>query len=218
MAVAPLQLTARGPVMHAAAPAAALTDAFLARQVVKLPGFIAPPLLEWVQREVASALWLERKHDGMTATELSMQDNTCLGLLHFLVNDPVVLRFVEHVTRRQPLTAFGGRIYNRIPGQHQDDWHDDLHPDRQVGLSVNLSSGVYEGGVFELRLADGGRPLGAMANVGFGDAIVFAIADHLQHRVSPLVGTVAKTAFAGWFGGRRDYNRTLRGDPSLDRT
>lgn len=211
----PLQLTARGPVLGHPSGVPALANLFREQQVIKLPGFIAPPLLSWIHGQVAAASWFERQHEGLAATELSMHDNTCLGLLHFLVNDPVVLRFVEEVVSHQPLTAFNGRVYHRMPGRHRDDWHDDLHPDRQVGLSVNLSAGVHEGGVFELRLADGERPLGAMANVGFGDAILFAIADHLQHRVSPLGGTVAKTAFAGWFGGTRDYNRTLRSDPTL---
>lgn len=210
-----LQLTARGPLLAHPARIPELADRFHDQQVIKLPGFITPPLLAWLHRQVASASWFERKHGDLMATELSMRDNTCLGLLHFLVNDPVVLRFVEQVTARAPLTAFGGRIYSRLPGRHRDDWHDDIHPDRQVGMSVNLSSGVYEGGVFELRLAEGERPLAAMANVGFGDAILFAIADHLQHRVSPLGGTVAKTAFAGWFGATRDYNGALRADPSL---
>lgn len=211
-----LQLTARGPVLAHPNRISGLADGFRERQVVKLPGFIAPPLLAWLHRQVASASWVERKHGDLMATELSMQDNTCLGLLHFLVNDPVVLRFVEQVTARAPLTAFGGRVYSRLPGRHQDDWHDDIHADRLVGMSVNLSSAVYEGGVFELRLADGDqRPLASMANVGFGDAILFAIDDELQHRVSPLRGTVAKTAFAGWFGATRDYNRALLADPSL---
>lgn len=216
MDVPPLQLSARGAAVAPPARVARLADQFRTDQVIKLPGFISPPLLAWIQREIATAAWFERTHTGMTSTEQSMRDNTCLGLLHFLVNDPATLAFVELVSGQRPLTAFAGRVYRRYPGVHEDQWHDDCHPHRRVGLSVNLSGGVYEGGRFELRLADSEPLLGSMVNVGFGDAILFAIGEHLQHRVSPLEGTLAKTAFAGWFGGNRDYNATLRRDPALE--
>jgi hypothetical protein len=217
MAVPPLQLSARGAVVAPAEQIAELAEQFRAQQVIQLPGFLSPPLLAWVQRELDTAEWFERTHKGMTSTEQSMRDNACLGLLHFLVNDPATLSLVEMVSGQRPLTSFVGRVYRRHPGVHEDQWHDDCHPHRRVGLSVNLSRGVYEGGVFELRRAESEQSLGSMMNVGFGDAILFAIGEHLQHRVSPLAGTVAKTAFAGWFGGHRDYNATLRDDPALER-
>jgi hypothetical protein len=218
MAVPPLRLSARGAVVAPAERIAELAEQFRAQQVIKLPGFIAPPLLAWIHREMETAEWFERTHTGLTSTEQSMRDNTCLGLLHFLVNDPATLGLVETISGQQPLTAFVGRVYRRYPGVHEDQWHDDCHPHRRVGLSVNLSRGVYDGGVFELRLAESEQFLGSMTNVGFGDAILFAIGEHLQHRVSPLEGTVAKTAFAGWFGGQRDYNAILRRDPTLEQS
>ena len=63
--------------------------------------------------------------------------------------------------------------------------------------------------MFEIRLADAAEPLAAIANVGPGDAILFSIADEFQHRVTPMQGSVAKTAFAGWFGSTRDYRDTV---------
>jgi hypothetical protein len=36
-------------------------------------------------------------------------------------------------------------------------------------------------------------------NTGFGDAILFRISKDLEHRVTEVVGEVAKTAYAGWF-------------------
>ena len=44
-----------------------------------------------------------------------------------------------------------------------------------------------------------------------GDAIVFKLADNLQHRNTPLIGSVAKTAFAGWFRSHQpDYYSSIR--------
>ena len=216
MDVPPLQLSAHGAAVASAERVTELADQFRTRQVIKLPGFLSPPLLAWAHRQLETASWYERTHRGLASTEQSLQENTCLGLLHFLVNDPATLGFVETVSGQRPLTAFAGRVYRRYPGVHEDQWHDDCHPHRRVGLSVNLSRGNYEGGVFELRLAESEQPLGSMVNVGLGDAILFAIGEHLQHRVSPLEGTAAKTAFAGWFGGQRDYNAILRHDPALE--
>jgi hypothetical protein len=84
-------------------------------------------------------------------------------------------------------------------------WHADLHAGHQVGMSVNLGAEPFDGGVFEIRRAGTTAPLDAIANVGAGDAILFSIADDLEHRVTPMRGAVAKTAFAGWFGATLDY-------------
>ena len=34
---------------------------------------------------------------------------------------------------------------------------------------------------------------------GNGDAIIFRLASHLQHRNTNVTGSTPKTAFAGWF-------------------
>lgn len=36
-------------------------------------------------------------------------------------------------------------------------------------------------------------------NTGLGDALIFRISGELKHRVAPMEGDEAKTAFAGWF-------------------
>jgi hypothetical protein len=205
------QLTLRGPRFQAGpGQVAAWSREFQERCCVTVPKLLAPPLLSWIQQQLTSAPFEPRSHAGMASTELCLQDCTCLGLLAFLVNDPAMLRFVEQVSGRPALTRFMGRVYSRVPGVHGDDWHDDIRPDRLVGMSINLSTGVYDGGVFEIRETASLRPRGAIANTGFGDAILFSIDDTLQHRVSPLSGTIAKTAYAGWFGAARDYNADLR--------
>ena len=213
-----LRLSFKGPAATPdAVTLAGLHDVFRSTHCLTLPRMIAPDLLAWVQREISSAHLSERRHgdDGMLASELALPAGTCLGLLAFLFNDPVVLRVVETVTGCAPLTRFFGRVYSRIPGTHFDSWHDDLTPHRLIGMSVNLSTEVYEGGAFEIRDRRSQRTFSTLANVGFGDAILFRISDTLEHRVAPLTGRVAKTAYASWFGDTVDYNLELRRDPML---
>lgn len=184
---------------------AALRAGFETKRCVLIRSFFGPPLLPRIQAQIAAAAFVERAH-GTISTELCMERNVCLGLLNFLVNDPAVYRFVEQVTGCRPLTAFVGRVYRlRADRDHYDSWHADLHAGHQVGMSVNLGAEPFDGGVFEIRRAGTTAPLDAIANVGAGDAILFSIADDLEHRVTPMRGAVAKTAFAGWFGATLDY-------------
>ena len=208
-----LQLTARGAVADITG-IPRLADEFSARHCVTLRSFIPAPLLTQIHDALDAATFAERAH-GAIATELCMSRNTCLGMLHFLVNDPVVFAFVERVTRIRGLRSFAGRVYRRLPAAHHDSWHADIHPDRALGMSVNLSRERYDGGVFEIRDEDTGVVQGSIANVGFGDAILFHIAEGLEHRVTEVAGTAPKTALAGWFGGTRDYLGDFRRDPFL---
>ena len=93
-----------------------------------------------------------------------------------------------------------GRVYRMIPGSgHYDSWHSDMIGHRMIGMSINLSPEPYSGGVFQLRERDSEQILYEVANTGLGDAILFRLADHLQHRITDVDGTIPKTAFAGWF-------------------
>jgi hypothetical protein len=68
-----------------------------------------------------------------------------------------------------------------------------------------VSIGSYEGGLLQLREAGSKEILSEAANTGPGDAILFRIADHPEHRVTALKGTVPKTAFAGWFKSEPEF-------------
>ena len=84
--------------------------------------------------------------------------------------------------------------------QHHISWHDDRNDKtRQVGFSMNLSTGVFRGGTFELRDCLTMKLLAEVNNTGFGDALLFRISRHLEHRVTPIIEGVPKTACAGWF-------------------
>jgi len=199
-----LQIAAHGAAVLASADELTACRAeFAARRSLRLVSLIEPRLLSRIQAQVAAAVFVDRAH-GSISTELCMQRNVCLGVLNFLVNDPVVFKFVEEVTGCRTLKSFVGRVYRLCANlDHYDSWHGDLGHD--VGMSVNLGAEVFEGGVFEIRRVGTAEPTAAIANVVPGDAILFAIGDDLEHRNTPMRGPVAKTAFAGWFGPSRDY-------------
>ena len=83
---------------------------------------------------------------------------------------------------------------------------------RLIGMSLNLSKDVFQGAVFQLRDRYSKRILHETANTGCGDAIIFRLADHLQHRNTEVTGTAPKTAFAGWFRSHQPgYHAWIRG-------
>jgi hypothetical protein len=100
---------------------------------------------------------------------------------------------------------------------HFDSWHADLgaaQQDRFVGMSINLGSRPYQGGVFRLRNEASGTVLCELPNTGQGDGIFFRISPSLAHIVTSIEGSEPKTAFAGWFrSGEVEYYANLRRPP-----
>jgi hypothetical protein len=80
-------------------------------------------------------------------------------------------------------------------------------------LSINLSAEPHEGGVLQIRDVTTGRIVFALQNTRPGDAVLFAIGDRLQHRVTPPVGHVPRTVCAGWFRSAT-VRRSLGWSPS----
>jgi 2OG-Fe(II) oxygenase superfamily len=77
-----------------------------------------------------------------------------------------------------------------------------------LALSINLGKQSYEGGVLEIRRHKSQESV-QVVNTEFGDAILFRLADYLEHRVTNVEGTVPKTAFAGWFRSQPDFWASL---------
>jgi hypothetical protein len=204
-----IQVTRRGAVSNDA-DVEALHRAFTKQHCAKLTGFLEPTVLDQVRAQVERGTFRDFAH-GSIATELRLEDGVGTGLLHFLANEPRLFRLVESISGCTGIRAFAGRVYRRFPGGgHHDSWHNDVDGKRLIGMSVNLSADVYEGGVFEIREVETERPLASLPNVGFGDAILFRLSDALEHRVSDVRGACAKTAFAGWFFANLDFGAVLR--------
>jgi hypothetical protein len=179
---------------------AKLREQFDRQHAVVLPRLFGPGLLAEVQTALESAPFAARDYDGL-AGELALEESVPLvARLLFVMNDPALFRAIEAITGIESLVRFDGRIYRRTARpDHYDNWHTDIHDNRRVTMSVNLSESPYEGGVLHLRRRGTERTLVELHNTGPGDAILFRIAPEYEHRVTSIDSGV-KTALAGWFG------------------
>jgi hypothetical protein len=89
-------------------------------------------------------------------------------------------------------------------------WHDDCADTRQVALTINLSLSAYAGGVLEIREKRPPHRRRRLANVGVGDAILFAISKDREHRVTTVRGDSPKVTFTGWFQRSPNFLQRLR--------
>ncbi len=185
------------------APPAQLRSArehFEQHNYLRLPGFVESRLLRLIQRHLRSAGFEERTHS--VGRELTLSDRPLANVFHVLMNDPKLFRLIRQVTGCGRIGCFTGRLYQMVARQGQDfHWHNDLLDDRKVAISVNLSDAPYRGGTLQIRDTSS-RAREVVPNLGFGDAIIFRVAGHLVHRVTPVTGKFPKTALTGWFRAR----------------
>ena len=176
---------------------------------VRLPAILDQGLLGVAQSQLGASQFEEKTAN--LYRELTVADSALPFALLLLLNNQRLFKLVEEITGCGHIGCFRGRIYRIVPGaNHHVEWHTDLNGTRLVAPSVNLNTESYEGGILSIREAATERVLCEVTNSGFGDAILFRIDERLQHRVSDVQGTVAKTALAGWFESAPDY-RTLLG-------
>lgn len=179
---------------------------------VRLSDFLELEALDFIQRQIDGAEFYERVHEGIASNkELCMVGNAGFGALLLLVNDEKLFEIVETVTGCPRIRCFEGRVYRVSPGEgHHDSWHNDIGDGRLIGMSVNLSRERYGGGVLQLRDRASGKIVSEISNERPGDAVIFRLSDTLQHRITEVEGSAAKTAFAGWFKAQPDFLSLLR--------
>ena len=129
-----------------------------------------------------------------------------------LLNDSTLFETVQSITGCDPIGSCYPVVFRLDPGTGGDSWHDDVDGNRLVGLTVNIG-GRYDGGVLQLRDRRTGHLLGAVANTGPGDAVMFRIARGVEHCVTPVTGMLPRLTMAGWFQrepkATRDWPRRL---------
>jgi hypothetical protein len=207
-----LQLKRTGTVSPDSTELDALGNQFAKQHCIHLPHFLDPDLLPLLSKQIAEAEFFERVHDdGGTPppTDLCMKTNNAMRLLGFLVNDPALFSIVQRITGCARIGCFMGVVYRLSPGAHYDSWHDDLRPHRMIAMSINLSAGLYEGGVLQIRDRETREILHEAPNPGVGDAVLFRISPRLEHRVSKVEGNVPRTAYAGWFQSEPEFLSVL---------
>ena len=186
---------------------------FERRNCIRVPGFLAPGLLEEVLDQVSESAFYSRDHGGI-GTEECAEAGPALALLLLVANDPRLFELVREITGCGEIGCFDGRVYRIDPARgHHDSWHSDVGDNRLVAMSLNLSTEPYEGGVLEIRDQRTGEITARPAGLAPGEVVMFRIAEHLRHRVSRVTGGVPRVAFAGWFKSAPSFRSVLAGGP-----
>jgi hypothetical protein len=162
-------------------------------------------LFETVKRSIEGGEFADRTHQGI-GTEACLLPGIATSLLQLVFNDPRLLDCIAEITDSGPLGCFDGRVYRMSAAAgHYDSWHSDVGEDRRVALSLNVNERPHEGGVLEIRRAASAAAEWTVGNVDPGSAVLFRIAPDLRHRVSAVLGTTPRTAYAGWFRTAPDF-------------
>jgi Coenzyme PQQ synthesis protein D (PqqD)/2OG-Fe(II) oxygenase superfamily len=188
------------------------SEHFEQHDYLRLPGFIEPGLLRVIQRCLRGAGFQPREYAEI-GHDLTLLNDPLLRVLHFLMNDPQLFRLIRRITGCRPIGCFTGRIYRMVARRGVElTWHDDALDDlKLVAISANLSDGRYRGGILQIR-EKSRHACEVVPNLGFGDAIIFRVAEHLEHRVTSVEGKIPKTALTGWFRSRPRYTTSMPRD------
>lgn len=216
-----LQVTRKLLIQPDSEEVAEMSKEFAERHCIVLPQLIEGNLLWSILERLGTAAFYHNTHADHRrqefAKDLTVRENEmALQMVHFLLNNPMLFQIVHRIASCRPIAGFGGRIYCSLPNEeHHLEWHDDTDAgERLVGISINLSSEPYSGGVFQLREKRRRTIFREVGSGNPGDAHIFRITPELQHRVTRVEGTAARTAAAGWFLSESGFLTTIKG-PSL---
>ena len=144
---------------------------------VDLRRLLEPELLRALQSRIDQAQFRPVVHAQGIGPDSDLEDNLTFHALHFLTNTPRFFQLIQELTNCPPIGCFQGRVYRLMPDAgHSDSWHDDMVEGRMIGMSINLSTRVFLGGVFQLRDRNSKGVLYEVANTGFGDGIICRLA------------------------------------------
>lgn len=184
---------------------------------VALPGFFSRELIDTIAPQIAAAEFETRTAEAV-GTEWAMTPNEIWASLNWLMNASELMRIVRHISGCADIGLFTGRIFRLDPASGQSfQWHDDRRVrSRRLAVSVNLGTRPHSGGALRIREKLAPETVAEVHNRGAGDAVLFRVADHVEHCVTPVEGTVSRLAFAGWFATGPSYYASLlrdRGEP-----
>jgi 2OG-Fe(II) oxygenase superfamily len=184
---------------------------FIRTHHVALSGFFSRSLIDAIAPQAAVAEF-EMRNAQHVGSEWVMKPNALRATLNWLMNADDLIRIVRRITGCADIGFFAGRIFRLDPASGQSfHWHDDRQPEtRRVAISVNLGTRPHAGGALRIREKDAPETAVEVHNHGAGDAVLFRVADHVEHCVTPVEGTVPRLAFSGWFAAGPSYFASLR--------
>jgi hypothetical protein len=186
--------------LHAGRDVDALRSQLAERHAVVLRSFLDEGAREWIRPRLEEAAFDQHTIEATGKTELLMRPNPVSALLLFKLCDPEVFDLVESITGHGPVGFFRGRTYRMLPGgRHFSPWHDDAVQGRLAAFTINLSPERFEGARLQVKSVVDDEIVTEIDDLEFGDAVLIDISRAYQHRNSPLLGTVTKTSYAGFF-------------------
>ena len=184
---------------------------------IMLQKFLEPGLLHFIQQKITESGFYEKKYkvDDEKVVDYKPRDKTINSLLRFLINDKKLFKLIEKITDGPQIGSFNGVTLRMTQdyGNHVT-WHNDMGNNRLIGISINLSTDIYSGGIFQIRNYNSKQIIHEIANTGFGDCIVFSVSSRLEHRVTKVENKTSRTVFAGWFRSKPDYCLMLKENPA----
>ena len=177
----------------------ALRAAFERDHCVRLPQFLSDPILDRIDRYVEEGEFSVPEHAG-TSYDLCMAQGRAPSLLLFLLNDLEIFELARAITGCGWIGRFDGRLRRMMRrATHGEPWHGEIFGDDRVGMSIDLSSAPYSGGVLEIRDRYSRQVLHRAVDSARGDAVLFRLDSTLQRRVTRVEGDSPRTAFVGKF-------------------
>lgn len=180
---------------------ASVAAALAERPAVALLGLLAPAfraMLDPVLRRPFVEQTIEGL-PGMRQVEPGIQPAS--RALELALRRAPLLRWLERVAGCGPLVRVEGEVAeHRAGGEDHLSWHQDMHkPGRKLALVIDLSDTRYEGGEFELRDTQSRQVLIRHHHDQPGSALLFRIAENLEHRVLPVTSGGPRRVFACGF-------------------
>ena len=198
-----------------------MQEQFNKQHCIKLSKFLEPSIVQLIQKGIEQAGFYEDQYKmaNANATDYRLKDKTVDNLLRFLINDEKLFNFIERLTGCPKIGSFNGAVFSLVPGyNHYDSWHQDNFDNRMMSMSINLSTDVFSGGTLKIRDYKSKQILHEVTNTGFGDCVIFPVSPHMEHMVTSVTGTVARTAFPGWFRSKPSYKSLWKKPPNLKKT
>lgn len=200
--IAAVQLASDG-VSFIAAANERVAAAFAERSAVVLSGLLDPAFRRMLDPALRHP-FVEQRVDGapgMRHVEPGVQPAS--RALELALRRVPLLRWLERVADCGPLNHVEGEIAeHRASGEDYLSWHQDTHkPGRKLALVIDLSDIPHEGGMFELRDRKTKQLMVQHHHDQPGSALLFRIADTLEHRVLPVTQGGPRRVFACGFHG-----------------
>lgn len=188
-----------------------LQEEFAEKHCVLLPNLIETSLLNYLLKKLTSVQFIPK---------LEMDDNDAFGkilfvpltepvlfVFHMILNNPKFFEAVRQITDCDKIGNFFGRIHRSEPdSSHQIDWHGDNADNRLLGITVNLSTESYAGGLFKLREKNSQNIVCEKELTQAGDAFIFRISPNLQHCLTAVKSGGRRTVGVGWFRSKPDWD------------